>query len=326
MPVNDFDKFRKYAPIKEAEYLGVEKNFSALIDNAEKFNLKGVQLTLLADDFFGEDKGSVSAQFMSTETHIPPHNHDFHEINYVISGKCAQYIGGRTFVLEEGDFLFMPPSVFHASAPVDDSICVNILLKSKFVSDFEKKLISYDLDNYLTRMQKQNTYMVFKAKGLLADDTAKGLTEYFKSKENQLRYHDLYAERLVEKLLLELSECESEETAFSAKRYFSTTDISAIILQYIRDNISSATRESVADHFGYSPIHLSRIIKKHTGNSFSTFILLQRMLRAEHLLTQTDISIGKIPAMIGLDSKEYFSRAFKKYNNVSPRQYRNMHK
>ena len=50
--------------------------------------------------------------------------------------------------------------------------------------------------------------------------------------------------------------------------------------------------------------------------------MLQRMLRAEQLLLQTDTPIGKIPELVGLDSKEYFSRVFKRYNDVTPSEYR----
>ena len=322
MPINDFEKFRKYAPKRENVFIGVEKSIESLVENSDKFNLKGVQLTLLADDFFKDNKDSVSALIMSRESLIPPHNHDYYEINYVISGKCVENIGNRAFVLEEGDFLFMPPAVFHTSLPVDDSICVNILIKNKLIGEFENKFISSDIDNYLTRMQKQRSYIVFKARQTLAFETANRLLEHFRSNQTGKKYMALYAESLTLNLLLELAECDFEETAFSPKKQFSTTDVSGAILQYIRDNISSATLESVSSYFGYSPAHLSRIIKKHTGNSFSTFIMLQRMLRAEQLLSQSDIPIGNIPELIGLDSKEYFSRVFKRFNNISPSEYR----
>ena len=322
MPINDFEKFRKYAPISKESPLGIENSISLLVENAKKIRNKGVQLTLLADDFFRDNKGSVSASFMSKESIVPPHNHDYYEINYVISGKCVEYIGDVAFVLDEGDFLFMPPSVFHTSMSVDDSVCANILIKSKFISDFENRLVATDLDNYVTRMQKQRSYMVFKAKSKDAYESANLLIKHFKNEDPQKKHFDLYSEALTVKLLLELAECDYTETAFFHQKPLFTTDVSASILQYIRDNISNATLESVADHFGYSPTHLSRIIKKHTGNGFSTFLMLQRMLRAEQLLEKTDTPIGKIPAIIGLDSKEYFSRVFKRYNNISPSEYR----
>ena len=325
MPANDLGKFLKYSPEKKEVFFDVEKTISQTVDHAEKLGMKGILLTLLADDFFRENKGSISASVMYTKSVVPPHNHDYFEINYVISGKCVEYIGNRTFILDEGDFLFMPPVVHHAPNPVGDSICVNILMKSEWVSTLENRIITYDLDSFLTRMQKQNTYMVFKAKEKKAFSTANELYNLFIDRKSK-PYRELFAENLAEKLLLELSECDFSETYYTSPVPRVSSDTHSAILQYITNNISTATLSDVADHFGYSKTHLSRLIKNHTGNGFSKYIMLQRILRAEQLLSKTDIPIGKIPAMIGLDSNEYFSRVFKKYNNVSPFQYRNMHK
>lgn len=321
MPVNDFGKFLKYSPEKKDVFYDVENTISQTVDHAEKLKLKGIRLTLLADDFFGENKGNVAARIMYTGSIVPPHNHDYFEINYVISGKCVEYIGNRTFVLDEGDFLLMPPVVHHAPNPVGNSKCVNILIKNNWISALEKRIIAYDLDSIFTRMQKQNTYMVFNAKNKEAFETANLICSIFEGNKKR-RYHELYAESLTEKLLLELAECDFSETYYTSPGPHVTADIHNAILQYIIDNISTATLKNVANHFGYSQSHLSRLIKNHTGNGFSTYIMLQRMLRAEQLLSKTDIPIGKIPAMIGLDSKEYFSRMFKKYNNITPSEYR----
>ena len=326
MPINDFEKFRKYAPIKNSGNLDAESTMLEIIENAEKFYLKGVELTLLSEDFFDDCNQHVSARIMSTKSIVPPHNHDYYEINYVIKGKCAEYIGDKAFFLEEGDFLIMSPSVVHASGPVKDSVCANILIKKDIINSLEKRLTECDFDNYLTRIRKHESYIVFKAKSKNADSTAKDLLKHCKDEVAKNKYHNLYAESITSKMLIELSECKSEETSFSTNRHFSTTDISVAILQHIRDNIAIVTLESVSNHFGYSPAHLSRIIKKHTGNSFSTFIMLQRIIRAEQLLSDTNIPIGKIPAIIGLDSKEYFSRVFKRFNNISPSEFRKKHR
>jgi len=326
MPVNDLGKFMKFSPQKKEIVFDVEKTVSETVDHTEKLKLKGINLTLLADDFFRENMGSISARIMYTGSVIPPHNHDYFEINYVISGKCVEYIGGNTFILEKGDFLLMPPSVCHTPGIVGNSKCVNILMRSDWIRSVEKKLIAYDLDSFLTRMQKQNTYMLFSAKNSIAFETANRLTEMFESENSRPRYLELYAESLALKMLLELSECKCAETFYSSPKPCITGNVPEAILQYIKDNISTAELRSTADHFGYSPSHLSRLIKKHTGNGFATYIMLQRMLRAEQLLSKTDIPIGKIPAMIGLDSKEYFSRMFKRFNNISPSEYRHIKK
>ena len=95
-----------------------------------------------------------------------------------------------------------------------------------------------------------------------------------------------------------------------------------IILQYIRDNISSINLESASAHFGYTGAHLSRLVKKYTGSSFAVFVNTQRILKAEYLLSATGVPISSIQSLVGLDSKEYFSRMFKKLSGMTPSDYR----
>ncbi len=325
MPKNDFNKYSKYSLVRDQSTFDVDKTIDMLVDHCEKALMKNISFTLLADDRFKECTGNIRAGKMGRSVY-PLHNHDFYEINYVENGKCVEYIGSRAFVLNEGDFLILPPTVYHASYPVGDSKCVNILIKSEWLSNASRQLSTYKSENMLTRLQKQNSYMVFTAKDSVAFDTAKQLMSVFADKENNSPYRDLYAECIVLKMLLELSACTCAETFYTLPKKRISNDTTEDVLQYIKDNLSTVTLESAASHFGYSASHLSKLIKKYTGTGFSTYLAVERMVRAEYLLAKTDIAITRIPAIIGIESKEYFSRAFKKYNNVSPRQYRNMHK
>lgn len=325
MPKRDFHKYNKYSLIRDETDFDVEKVTAELIDHCEKSLMKNISFTLLADDRFKEGPGNIRVGKMGIAVY-PPHNHDFFEINLVQSGKCVEYIGSRAFVLDEGDFLIMPPSVYHASHPVGNSKCTNIIIKSEWISGAERHLSTYAPDSFLTRLQKQNSYMVFTAKDCAAFDTAKQLITIFANKENSSPYRDPYIECVVLKMLLELSESACTETFYTLPKKRISTNTTEDVLQYIKDNLSSVTLESTAAHFGYSAAHLSKLIKKYTGNSFSTYLGVERIVRAEHLLAKTDIAITKIPAIIGIESKEYFSRVFKKYNNVSPREYRKIHR
>ena len=326
MPVRDLQTFTKYVSKNMVRDFDVDKTISQTIENTEKFKIKNIQLTLLAAHHFDDNHGNVYAGYMYTGDIIPPHNHDYYEINYVISGKCVEYIADRVFVLEEGEFLIMPPSVTHSPAPVGDSCCVNMLFRAEWVSSFEQKMLPYNRSSFLTQLLKQNSYMVFDAKNTAAFSTACNITEYFKNKDGFLRNHELYADALGEKFLLELAECSFSETSYATQKNYAYSTVFEAILHYIVDNISTTDIESTANHFGYTPTHITRIIKKHTGFNFKTYLMLQRILRAEDYLLKTDIPISEIASLIGLDSAEYFSRVFKRFNNITPSQYRKTRK
>lgn len=322
MPLKNPHKFIKYAPHKTQVKSDVDLIIREIMHNAESIQNKKVALTLLADDFFVGEQGDVYADYMSGHVVVPPHNHDYYELNIVLSGKCVEIIGENSIILEDGDILFLPPSVVHASGIVGDSIGINLLLRPNFVSSTEKKLALSDKDNYLSKVTGQKSYTIFRAKDSFCPENAKKLAELFKNKALFFPHHEIYAEALASLILIELCNIEKEEYSFGLPKSTHSADTAEAILGYIRDNISSANLENTARHFGYSPVHLSRLIKKHTGSSFAKFIMLQRMIRAEHLLLKTDMPIGEIAVSTGLESPEYFSRVFKKNNGVSPSQYR----
>ena len=324
MPIHDPLTSVKYAPIKTTDE--IETVISEIKKNSENIKDKKLSLTLLSDVFFKNERGDIYASYMSKERIIPPHNHDYYELNLVLSGKCVEIIGDNIIILEEGDLLFMPPSAVHATGLVVDSIGINLLFKPNFVTGAEKKLALSDKENYLSTILGQKSYMFFRTKNSSCSENAKKLADLFFNKDVFPTHYEIYAEAIALLILIELCHVEREDYLLELPKVTHSVDTADAILGYIRDNIGIANLENTARHFGYSPVHLSRIIKKHTGSSFAKFILLQRMVAAEHLLSKTDMPIREIAASTGLESPEYFSRIFKKYNDVSPMQYRKEHR
>ncbi len=92
------------------------------------------------------------------------------------------------------------------------------------------------------------------------------------------------------------------------------------IMAYIESNSDSATLYSVAQHFGYHHVYLSRLLPEKTGKSFSALPLDARMRRAKLLLDHTDLSIEKITSMLDYSNNSNFYKAFKQYYGKPPRQ------
>ena len=94
------------------------------------------------------------------------------------------------------------------------------------------------------------------------------------------------------------------------------------MLSYLIDHYRTVSLTEVAEHFGYSPAHCSRLIKKETGISFSTFVQKIKLQKAEALLRDTRLSIAAISGIIGYENPESFIRAFEKVYGESPSVYR----
>ena len=80
--------------------------------------------------------------------------------------------------------------------------------------------------------------------------------------------------------------------------------------------------QALAKSCGYTPPRFIAIFNKHYGAPPKNIILQKRILKAQQLLLQTDLSVGEISLECGYEDALYFSRIFSKYCGVSPAQFR----
>jgi len=102
------------------------------------------------------------------------------------------------------------------------------------------------------------------------------------------------------------------------------TSRATTILRYLRDSCDRPiNRETVAASFNLSPGYLGRIVREATGRSFQDVLLQFRIDRASWLLRYSAIPINEIALRSGFNSANYFTQAFRKAREMSPRDFRN---
>lgn len=95
-------------------------------------------------------------------------------------------------------------------------------------------------------------------------------------------------------------------------------------LQYIKENYASKiSLNDVAEQVYVSQWHLSKLLNKHTGKSFSDILNTIRIDKAKELLQDPSLRIGDIAEKVGFLDVAHFSRVFKKQVGVSANAYRN---
>lgn len=94
-------------------------------------------------------------------------------------------------------------------------------------------------------------------------------------------------------------------------------------MEYIRQNYKNdITLEDVANAIFISPYYLSHLFRDELGITFIEYLTKIRIEEASRLLLTTNMSIIRIAEEVGYSDSSYFSKVFKKLQNVTPSQYR----
>jgi len=95
------------------------------------------------------------------------------------------------------------------------------------------------------------------------------------------------------------------------------------VKSFIRENITTELElEKVASNFGLSVYYFSRTFKEVTGTNFSDYINKCRIDIAKELLSKGEMNVKEVCYKVGYNDPNYFSKVFKKYEGVSPVNYK----
>lgn len=95
-------------------------------------------------------------------------------------------------------------------------------------------------------------------------------------------------------------------------------------LDYMHTNYrQKVTLTDVAENIYVSQWHLSKLLNRHTGQSFSELMNTIRVEEAKQLLADPALRIGDVAEQVGFLDMAHFSRVFKKLTGFSANEYRN---
>lgn len=100
-------------------------------------------------------------------------------------------------------------------------------------------------------------------------------------------------------------------------------DTKSRILSCIKENINTPlTLQHVAEECGISAQYLSTYFKKEMGINFKTYVDTLKITTAKKQLETSDMSIQEIALGLGFSESKNFIRVFKKYEGMTPGEYR----
>lgn len=253
------------------------------------------------------------------------HSHTFFEMIYVLSGSCRHTISGKSVIMPSGTFCIIAPHVCHSIGVFDDSIVLNILIRTSTLEDFYSTLLKSDnpISSFLINgifLPRYDSYLQFYSK------QNNELQRLILSMYQEQCDSDSYSEEIINHLMsiflyrLVRNNCISTEIPEAQIQKNETAGIYRYFLNHYQD----ASLKELAIQLGYTPTYCSAYVKKTTGFTFSQLRKMALFRKAKELLNHTALSIGHISECLGYNDSESFIRAFQKEFGVSPTKFRKL--
>ena len=238
------------------------------------------------------------------------HWHENLEMLYFVKGECNVLDGSEEVHAAPGDIVVVNSGDIH-SVKCQNSPCDFVIMQFDFAFCED---MGFDMTNTSIKKVVKDSEI-----GKLMLDAY----EDFKNRE------DYYKQALKIKalsILLKIyrnhliSDNENDES-------FSKKILSKKIVKYARRHFDeNITVEDVAKHCGYSRFYISKTFKEVTGKTLIDYINSLKVHKAKSLLESTSLDMGEIALKCGFTSQSYFSNVFKKYEKISPFEYKSKFK
>ena len=234
------------------------------------------------------------------------HYHDTLEILYFLEGDCYVINGNDELYAKAGDIIVVNSGDIH---------CVNCGQKTA-------KYILLQI-GYNFCKSAGFRYWEYTFKKQFCDRKIADLITDILEQNNAK--NDFFLETIKVKVLNLILELFKNFTVNNQQNstYNSKLKLTKKIIKYIQAHIDEAiTIEDIASYYGYTRFHISRVFKEATGTTVLDYISFVKVEEAKKLLKKSDESIAEIATKCGFSSQGYFCKIFKKYENISPNEYK----
>jgi AraC-like DNA-binding protein len=98
------------------------------------------------------------------------------------------------------------------------------------------------------------------------------------------------------------------------------------VCNYINDHCTENLKmDDLADIAGFSKFHFSRLFKQIMNVSCYDYLINRRVMNAEKLLIEPDMTIMQVAMKSGFNSLATFNRVFKAKNHCTPKEYKSLY-
>ena len=253
--------------------------------------------------------------------------HDFWEMVYIDKGEMICTADKREFVLKSGELVFHKPNEFHAIRSGENSApnlsIITFECKSRAMKHFEGKIFP------LTAEERALLSLLFR-EGLSTyrmADKNNPLIQKLEKIENPPFGGSQMTKNLLEIFLISLS----RNTDVLAKRSRYQYKVNGVdipypvkeILDLLEKNVyGKLTVTDVAKGLGKSVSTVKNLFSLYRGGGIMSYYNYLKIEEAKRLIREGEHNFAEIASLLQLDTPQYFSICFRRYERMSPIEYK----
>lgn len=236
--------------------------------------------------------------------------YNWHQILFSAGGRGCLKFDNIAVPLEENCYFFLPAGYPHEYFPVGSSWDVRWTAFDGYacrhiLSEFGMtKPVSVKADN--------------------SDEMQKLYNKMLSTLKTDMVYGDYTCSGLIYQYVIEFHRLVSDKSPAGG---MDRSDILVPVLNYIDENFRENFPMTVlAEQAGISPQHLCRIFRQTMHMRPGEYLTRRRIKEAKQLLSGTTLTVAEICERSGFSDTGYFSTVFKRYEGVSPSEYKQSEK
>lgn len=246
------------------------------------------------------------------------HYHDFDKLVITIRGDVSYTIEGRTYPLEPYDIVFVQHNeihrpVIHSSEPYERII---VYISPGFIRDYKEK--DSNLGYCFEKAAEEHT-SVLRIPSLKKHPLFISIQKLEQAFEDEDFAYELRRKILFLDFMIQLNRAVlTDSLAYLHNESMNTR--TAKIVKYINEHLTDELSiDKIAEQFFVSKYHMMRSFKEDTGYSIGNYILHKRLTLSKELI-QGGTPITEVCYLCGFKDYSNFSRQYKKFFQVSPKE------
>ena len=220
---------------------------------------------------------------------------DYYDLTFVLKGQMTYTADGNVYVVKKNDAILLPPGT----------------LRSRLADEAPVKFVSFNFTTFSDAALPADRFLQDciseEVRQIVAAFPQNHLSPYFHSKEkvaNILNY-----------VLYELLDTVEVKTRNEHVLH---------ILKFVEEHITEKmSLQSISRMIGLSKEYTAFIFKKETRKTVSEHVNERKMLFAKEIILHNEMSLTALSSYLGYDNYHYFSRLFKRYFKVTPKELKN---